>query len=178
MKSGLEFAFGDLLDDIGKWLVIGVLLSGLIEVFLTPLFIETYLGTGFFSMVMMLIISTPLYICATASTPIAAALVLKGLSPGAALVFLLAGPATNVATITVVFNLLGKRSTVIYIVSILISSLALGMAVNEIYRLSGLDLGSWLGNDVEESYSLISILASAILFLLIAKGLISKHLKL
>ncbi len=82
-------------------------------------------GGEFSSLLIMLVVGIPLYICASASTPIAAAMVLKGLSPGAALVFLLAGPATNAATITVIAKHLGRAATIVYISVISILSLIL-----------------------------------------------------
>ena len=86
-------------------------------------------------MLLMLAFSIPLYVCATASTPIAAALILKGISPGAALVFLLAGPATNVASLTVLTGLLGKRATFLYLGSIAVFSLLFGLLVDSLYPL-------------------------------------------
>ncbi len=170
----MQFAFGDLLEDIGSWLLLGVLLAGLIGVFLSPGMIEAYLGDGIFSMLVMLVVATPLYVCATASTPIAAALVLKGLSPGAALVFLLAGPATNVATITVVTRLLGKRTTVIYVASILATSLLFGLMVNGIYEFSGFSMENWKASGGEESHGFIAYVSTLILLFLVFKGFASK----
>lgn len=172
--GGMKFAFGELLDDIGSWLMVGVLLAGLIGVFLSPGMIETYLGDGIVSMLLMLVLATPLYVCATASTPIAAALVLKGLSPGAALVFLLAGPATNVATMTVVSKLLGKKTMLIYLTSILISSLLFGMLVNFIYEVSGLSIQGWISSGSGESHGMIAYAATLILLLLLLKGYMTK----
>lgn len=166
----MRFAFGDLLDDIGSWLMLGVLLAGLIGVFMSPGMIEAYLGDGLFSMVVMLVVATPLYVCATASTPIAAALVLKGLSPGAALVFLLAGPATNVATITVVTRLLGKRTTVIYVASILVTSLLFGLMVNGIYGFSGFSVENWNAAVNPESHGFIAYVSTFVLLFLVGKG--------
>jgi len=170
----MKFAFGELLDDIGSWLMVGVLLAGLIGVFLSPEMIETYLGDGIVSMLLMLVLATPLYVCATASTPIAAALVLKGLSPGAALVFLLAGPATNVATMTVVSKLLGKKTMFIYLTSILISSLLFGMLVNFIYGVSGLSIQGWISSGSGESHGTVAYAATLILILLLLKGYVTK----
>ncbi len=172
----MKFAFGDLLDDIGSWLMLGVLLAGLIGVFLSPGLIEAYLGDGILSMLIMLVVATPLYVCATASTPIAAALVMKGLSPGAALVFLLAGPATNVATLTVVSKLLGKKTTAIYLISILINSLLFGLLVNAIYDFSDLSIQSWVSLGSEENHGLISYTSTFILLFLILKGFSIKFL--
>lgn len=170
----MQFAFGDLLEDIGSWLMLGILLAGLIGVFLSPGLIEAYLGDGLFSMVVMLALATPLYVCATASTPIAAALVLKGLSPGAALVFLLAGPATNVATITVVTRLLGKRTTIIYISTILVTSLFFGVMVDAIYDLSGFSITDWQTTGAELSHGVVAYVSTLILLLLIGRGFVKK----
>jgi len=101
VKSGLKYAFGDLWGDLAGWFLLGLLVGGLITVLVPEDLITTYLGGGFTAMLLMLAVGIPLYICASASTPIAAALILKGVSPGAALVFLLVGPATNVTSLSV-----------------------------------------------------------------------------
>lgn len=125
-------------------------------------------------MLFMLIIATPLYVCATASTPIAAALVLKGLSPGAALVFLLAGPATNAATITVVSRVIGKKATAVYLASIMVCSLLMGLLVNYLYSLLGMDVASWLSNVQEENHGFIAYASTAVLLLLILRGFLRR----
>ena len=84
-------------------------------------------------MLLMLLIGIPIYICATASTPVAAALILKGVSPGAALVFLLAGPATNITSLTVLTGVLGKRASAIYLSTIAVFSILFGLAVDKFY---------------------------------------------
>ncbi|MBF0468404.1 MAG: SO_0444 family Cu/Zn efflux transporter [Desulfamplus sp.] len=173
-KKGMDFAFGELLGDIGPWLLAGIMLAGVITVFVTPGFIESYLGDGIFSMVIMIALATPLYVCATASTPIAAALALKGLSPGAALVFLLAGPATNVATITVASRLLGKKATAIYLASIMGCSLLMGMLTNWIYGQLGLDIAGWVNSDITESHGIVSVIASVVLLILVLRPFIIK----
>ncbi|MBN1637517.1 MAG: permease, partial [Ignavibacteriales bacterium] len=106
------------------------LLAGLISAFIPDNFFELYLNNQFLSMLILLVIAIPLYVCATASTPIAASLILKGLSPGAALVFLLAGPATNAVTISTILKILGKKVLAIYLGSIIIVSLLLGYILN------------------------------------------------
>ena len=128
-------------------------------------------------MLFMLVIATPLYVCATASTPIAAALVLKGLSPGAALVFLLAGPATNAATITVVSRVIGKKATVIYVFSIMMCSLAMGGLVNLVYSVLGLDILSWVAQSQTESHGFIAYTATIVLLLFIGRGFLTKWLR-
>ncbi len=174
IKTGMSFSFGDLLSDIGPWLLFGVGLAAIISVFLSPEFIHSYMGSGFLSMLIMLFLATPLYVCATASTPIAAALALKGLSPGAALVFLLAGPATNIATITVVAKLLGKKVASIYVVAIMCFSLLLGMIVNWLYFSMGLSISNWVQQDSQQAYGIVYSASAVILLLLIGKPWIKK----
>ena len=128
------YGFRDMLDETAHWLVLGVVLAALVAVLLPASVIERYLGGGLVTMLMMLAIGIPIYTCASASTPVAAALVLKGLSPGAALVFLLSGPATNLGAIVVLLKFLGRRVVTIYLVSIALVSLAAGYALDWIYR--------------------------------------------
>jgi len=100
-------------------------------------------------MLIMLVVGIPLYICATASTPIAAALILKGVSPGAALVFLIAGPATNITSLTVLLGLLGKRATIIYLTAIAVLAVIFGLAVDQIYALLGISARATMGRAAE-----------------------------
>jgi uncharacterized membrane protein YraQ (UPF0718 family) len=143
---GLRFAFVDLLRDISGWFLIGMLVAGAISYAIPASFIEQHLGPGFTSLLIMLAIGLPLYVCATASTPIAAALILKGMSPGAALVFLLAGPATNAASFVVIAKMLGKRTAIIYLLSIAGCALLLGLLLNWIYSYFGVDIRASAGH--------------------------------
>lgn len=126
----LKYAFVDFLQDIAKWLIIGLLIAALIAVLIPDDFFSQYIGNDLLSMLMVLIASIPLYVCATGSVPIAAVLLMKGLSPGAALVFLMAGPATNAATITVIGKSLGKKTFLTYLFSIIISSIVFGILID------------------------------------------------
>ncbi len=130
LRSILGYVEYDLLGSIANALLGGLIIAGTITAFIPAGFFERYLGNNFLSMVLMLVVGIPLYVCAAASTPIAASLVMKGISPGAALVFLLTGPATNAITITTVLKVLGKKSTVVYLAAIAIVSLALGYFLN------------------------------------------------
>jgi len=147
--SGLKYAFVDLLGDVGKWFLVGILLAGLISYFIPDTLFESYLSNNFVAMLVMLTAGMPMYVCATSSTPIAAALVLKGLNPGAALVFLLAGPATNVASLSMVAGLLGKRSLLIYLASIAVCSLALGFLTDMLYYGIGITAQASAGQAAE-----------------------------
>jgi len=149
IKAGVGYAFGDLWEDIAKWFLFGVLLAGFITVLIPDDIFSRYLGSGLSAMLLMLAIGIPLYICATASTPIAAALILKGVSPGAALVFLLVGPATNVASLTVLTGILGKRATAIYLGTIAVSAVIFGLVVDHVYAVMGVSAQAMVGQASE-----------------------------
>ena len=149
IKAGVGYAFGELWEDIAKWFLFGLLLAGLITVLIPDDIFSRYLGPGLPAMLLMLLVGIPLYICATASTPIAAALIIKGVSPGAALVFLLAGPATNMASLTVLISVLGKRATAIYLASIAICSVLFGLIVDQIYLYWGISAQAMVGQASE-----------------------------
>lgn len=129
-RVAMEYGFSDMLMDIGQWLLIGIVLAGLITIFVPDDFFLSYRGSYLLNMFLVLLIACPMYVCATGSIPIAAALMLKGLSPGAALVFLMAGPATNMASMMVLGKTLGKKSLVAYIVSIVTGAIAFGLVVD------------------------------------------------
>ncbi len=169
-KEGMHFAFGELLKDVGGWLFFGILLAGLISIFVSQEMVSAVASNDFLSMLVMLVASGPLYVCATASTPVAAALALKGLSPGAALVFLLAGPATNVASLTVISRMLGKRSTLVYLGVIVVMSLLGGLLINALYGWLGFDIRHWVSVSAPEEAGVLSIAASALLTVLVVRS--------
>ncbi len=132
-RAAARYAFGPLMADLTPSFVFGFVLSALIMVLVPDNFVGDQLPGGWPSMLAMLVVGIPVYICATASTPVAAVLVAKGLDPGAALVFLLAGPATNLATLHVVRSFLGRRVLLAYLGSIAACALLMGWVVNGIY---------------------------------------------
>ncbi len=125
-----NYAFIELLQDISKWLALGFLVAALISVILPADFFSMFKGYGFIEILVVLAASIPIYVCATGSIPIAAVLLMKGVSPGAALVFLMAGPATNVATMTVIGKTMGKKSLFIYLGSITGGAIIFGLLTN------------------------------------------------
>ncbi len=126
----LKYAFVDFLQDISKWLLIGIVLAALISVLVPNDLFEHFIGNQWLEMLVILLVSIPLYVCATGSVPIVAVLMLKGLSPGAALVFLMAGPATNIATFTVLRKSIGQKATWIYLFSIILGAVFFGTLIN------------------------------------------------
>jgi hypothetical protein len=167
-KGALRYAFIEMVDDIGVWMLVGVVIAGMISYWVPVDYIHRYIESEFLSLVMMLVIGIPLYVCATASTPIAASLLMKGLSPGAALVFLMAGPATNVATITVLLRVIGKKSTALYLVAIALCSLVLGWLTNRIYDFFQIDIAASVGRMTEIAHGPLSVICSVVFLLLIA----------
>ncbi|MBU1342938.1 MAG: permease [Proteobacteria bacterium] len=167
LKNGLKYAYGELLTDIAKPFTIGIFIAGIITFFFPDDLTLWANDHQFLSMLMMLAAGIPMYVCATSSTPIAAALILKGLNPGAALVFLLAGPATNAATMNIVKNLFNTRALVIYLSMISICSLAMGFFVDFVYTLSGIQASATVGQASELIPYPVQLAAALILALLI-----------
>jgi len=140
IKKMFKYGFFDLIEDIGKWIVIGVFFGGVIGYFVPSNIIERYLGNPELAYPLMLVISIPMYVCATGSIPIAASLIAKGMTPGAGLVFLIAGPATNTATLSFVAGKLGKKALFIYLFAIVFTSLLFGFLIDYIWQILGKDL--------------------------------------
>jgi uncharacterized membrane protein YraQ (UPF0718 family) len=176
LGSGLRYAFTDFWDDLAGYFFLGLLLAGVITVLVPDRFFTEYMGAGLPAMLIMLIAGIPLYVCATASTPIAAALILKGVSPGAALVFLLVGPATNMATLTVLLGTLGKRFTAVYLTAIALCAVLFGLAVDEIYALFNLSASGVVGHAAETVPQWLA-LSGAIVLILISIRPLAKSLK-
>ena len=130
IKEMFRYSFIEFLQDISNWLIVGLLIAALISVLVPNDFFADKIPNDFIGMILILIISIPVYICATASVPVAAVLMLKGLSPGAALVLLMAGPATNAATITMIGKVLGKKSLIGYLGAIITGALLAGLFID------------------------------------------------
>ena len=132
IAAALRYAFVDMMQDIGKWLVTGLVVAGLITIFVPDSFFEVFAHNSLLSMLLVLALAIPMYLCATGSIPIAVALMLKGLSPGTALVLLMAGPAVNVASMLVISKVMGRRTLAIYIGSIIAGAVAFGLAIDHL----------------------------------------------
>jgi len=136
-----RYGFMDFPREIAGWLVFGIILAGALAHFLPKDFMSLHLGSGFKAMAVMALIGIPLYICSTASVPVVAMMVMHGgLSAGAALVFLICGPATNAAGLTMVVKTLGRKTAALYLASIVITSFACGYLLDLLYTSSGTSL--------------------------------------
>lgn len=168
LKGSFRYGFFIFFEDLVWYIVLGFLIASLISVLVPQsFFIDNLKGQGLIPMLAMILVGVPLYICSTSATPIASALILKGVSPGAALVLLLVGPATNVATIIAVRKFLGKRSLLLYIGSIVVLSLLLGFLLNWLYFLLHLSPTAELGQGAELVPKTLKVISTFIFLLMV-----------
>ena len=172
LTSAFRYAFVTLLGDIAKPLVWGLLLGALITVAIPQSISNILIEYSWFSYVIAVAIAVPMYVCATASLPIAAGLMLSGVSAGAAFVFLSAGPATNTVTIGVVKKMLGTRSLYIYLGSIVVGSIVFGLGLDYLFSASDIDPASLI--HMHEESGLIAMLSSVVLWGLVGYLLLRK----
>jgi len=176
-QTALKYAFIEFLQDISKWLMIGLVIAAFISAIIPDGFIENNMSNPLLNMLIVLVASIPMYVCATGSVPIAAALMMKGLSPGAAFVFLMAGPATNAATMTVIKQTMGTKTLISYLSSIIGGALIIGLAVDQMptewFLLPGMEMGSH--NHGAENLGWFSILSAIVLALLLINGIRLKY---
>ncbi|MFN0009535.1 MAG: SO_0444 family Cu/Zn efflux transporter [Planctomycetota bacterium] len=159
----LHYAFVEMMDDLAASLIVGILLSGVIAAAIPPEVFESPIARGFPGMLLMLAFGIPIYVCAAASTPIAATLLLKGMSPGAAFVFLLASPATNLGSLAVLSRHLGKRVVLVQVAALSIVTLALGWIVDLLWRAFGLEVRATPAPEASHAVGWIAIAAAALL---------------
>lgn len=164
-KEFFRYAFLEIPQDIGKWLLLGTVIGGAIATFIPKELFAQYFSYPF-DFVIALVVGIPLYVCATGSIPIAVSLLYKGFSPGAALVFLIAGPATNAITLSFVRAKLGKKSFYIYLLSIIVVAAALGFAFNYIWAILGKDPNLTTGGGQMLPFY-VKVISAVILFIII-----------
>lgn len=174
--AALKYGYIDLVGSIGGWLMAGLLIAALITVYVPADFFSVLGRNPVMSMIAVLVIAVPMYVCATGSIPIAMSLVMKGLSPGTALVLLMAGPAANFASFTLISREMGRKSAVIYLLSIIIGSMAFGLAIDYLlparwFALDAIHSGAHCMNH----FNLFSTVCSAILVVLLAFTFIKRY---
>lgn len=165
---GLKYAATDLVRDTTLWLLVGLFFAALVQTYVPADFLAKW-GDGILAMLVMVLVSVPMYICATASTPIAAGLLLAGVSPGAVLVFMMAGPATNIATLGVVAKELGKRALWGYLGGVLGVALVAGMLVNYLVDTFGFVVMPQIGEEHQMLPEWLVATSGILLALLMAK---------
>ncbi len=175
LQRALRYGFVDMLDDLAPSLLLGLVLSGVIVAALPAGALENPLAHGPVGYFLMLAAGIPLYVCASASTPIAAALIVKGLSPGAAFVFLLAGPATNAASLLVLSRALGARVVAVQVAALSLCALALGFAVDRIYALLEIAPRASIAAEHDHGSMWLSYGSAAVLAVLLLTSLVRTH---
>ncbi|MGL4580656.1 MAG: permease [Shewanella xiamenensis] len=170
---GLKYAATDLVRDTTLWLLVGLFFAALVQTYVPADFLAKW-GDGLLAMLVMVLVSVPMYICATASTPIAAGLLLAGVSPGAVLVFMMAGPATNIATLGVVTKELGKRALYGYLGGVLGVALVAGALVNYLVASFGFEVMPQIGEQHQMLPEWLVATSGIVLALLMAKVVFEK----
>jgi uncharacterized membrane protein YraQ (UPF0718 family)/copper chaperone CopZ len=177
----LNYSFVEFLDDITVQFLFGVIAAGLISyVIPNDYFANTGLNSGIGGMLIMILIGAPMYVCATASIPIAMTLMMKGFTPGVAFVFLAVGPATNAASIMIITKSLGKKVAIIYLLSISVISIIMGYLLDWINSIAGEGYiwhnhDSHNHNDMFLSYE-VKIIIGIIFFIMLMLSLYRKYL--
>ncbi len=176
LKVAFSYAFDELLEDVGKWLVIGLLVSALITVAVPNDFFAALQDYPFLNMLIVLVIAIPMYTCATGSIPIALSLMMKGMTPGAAFLLLMAGPAINTASMLVINKAFGKKQTIIYIVSIVLGAISFGLVMDYLLPSSWFDVSSMSAavSCCEEGHNeWFSIICSVIFVILLIRAFLN-----
>ncbi|KUI98677.1 SO_0444 family Cu/Zn efflux transporter [Vibrio sp. MEBiC08052] len=170
---GQVYAFTDLLGDLSLWLLAGLIISAGV-VALVPYDALAEISRGGWAMVIMALIGVPMYICASASTPLAAGLLMAGVSPGAVLVFLLAGPATNVATLGIVRREMGWHALASYLIGVIGVAIGFGYLTNALVDLWHIDIQSELGSSNSLMPFWLAGLSALFLMLLVGNDLLMR----
>lgn len=176
MLDALRYGFIDLVGSIGSWLVAGLIIAALITVYVPADYFTVIGSKPLLSMVTVLIIAIPMYVCATGSIPIALSLMLKGLSPGTALVLLMAGPAANFASFTLISREMGRKSAIIYLISIVVGAMTFGLIIDYVLPADWFTIrNAQAMAGKEHTFSLLSTASSAVLVILLVVTFIKGH---
>jgi uncharacterized membrane protein YraQ (UPF0718 family) len=172
--KSLHYSVTDLLESSALWLIIGLAFAAIIQTYVPDGFLAQW-GNGLLAMVVMVVISIPMYICATASTPIAAGLLLSGVSPGAVLVFMMAGPATNVASLGVVAKTLGKRAVYAYLFGVIGTAMLFGWLTDYLVETYGFEVAPQIGAEHQMLPHWLVIGSGIVLAFLLVRNLLIKY---
>ena len=163
IAEALRYGLWDLPGMIAGSILAGLLIGGLITAVLPPDAVGAYIGTGVLGVLVATAVAVPLYICSTGSIPIAAAMMVSGFTPGAALAFLIAGPATNAVAITTVRKLLGGRIAILYLTVIFIGSLGFALLFDWLIGVTGWNVTNVAMQHQHQGTSLVGNLSAALL---------------
>ena len=174
--DALRYGYLDLVGSIGGWLVFGLIVAAVITVYVPSDFFSILGDWPLFSMIAVLIIAIPMYVCATGSIPIALSLMMKGLSPGTALVLLMAGPAANFASFALISREMGRKTAIIYLSAIIAGAMAFGLAIDYLLPSGWFDVNALHAHACHQAHlNMFSTVCSAILVALLIVALIRGH---
>ncbi|MDN5278764.1 MAG: uncharacterized protein PWR01_2729 [Clostridiales bacterium] len=168
VAAALKYGLVTLPGEIAKALMVGILIAGLISTFVSSNALNDYLTNYYLTLFLMLAVGVPLYVCSTSSIPIALGFIHLGVSPGAALVFLISGPATNAAAISVVWKVLGKKSAIIYLLTVIFGSLASGMAFDAMNQSFSMNVMNHLHHGSHDGSDWFSIISAVVMLVVLA----------
>ena len=176
IKKVFQYGYVEMMEDIGKMLLFGLVLAGLISYFVPDNFFTIFKGNTILTMLLILVVAIPMYVCATGSIPIAIALMMKGMSPGTALVLLMAGPAANIASMMVIGKVLGKKTFIIYLITLVIGAIGFGLFMDKFLPASWFDVSNFgmATHHHNGGFYYFKIVCSFILFALLANSILFK----
>ena len=176
IKRVFQYGYVEMMEDIGKMLLFGLIIAGLIAYFVPDNFFTIFKGNTLLTMLLVLVVAIPMYVCATGSIPIAIALMMKGMSPGTALVLLMAGPAANIASMMVIGKVLGKKTFVIYLITLVIGAIGCGLIMDNFLPAGWFDVSNFgmAAHNHHGGFYYFKVVCSFILFALLANSILFK----
>ena len=177
LMDALRYGFVEMLQDVGKWLVVGLLIAALITVAVPNEWLAALHDYKILNMLIVLAVAIPMYVCATGSIPIAVSLMAKGLTPGAALVLLMAGPAVNSASMLVIGKVFGRRTLSLYILSIVVGAMLFGLGIDYLLPQEWFAVNTFFagGESCAHCLSLADWLFAALFVVLLIHALLRQH---
>ena len=177
LKSAFQYGYVEMMEDIGKMLLLGLIVAGLIAYFVPDNFFTVFGNNTLLTMLLVLLVSIPMYVCATGSIPIAIALMLKGMSPGTALVLLMAGPAANIASMLVIGKVLGRKTFALYLATLAIGAVTFGLVIDNCLPASWFEVSNFVTTAHHTGHwHCFRVICSCILLLLFINAtLLHKH---
>lgn len=177
LLASARYGFVDMVQHVGKWLVIGLVVAALITVFVPDDLFVSLARYPLLAMLVMVSVAIPMYICATGSIPIALSLMLKGLTPGVAFVMLMAGPAANFASVMVLHRAMGGKATAIYVASVVLTAISVGLAIDLLLPAAWFVPNAAVAHACcgEHSFSLFDMACSAALVLMLVNAFIQNR---
>ena len=175
LKSVFQYGYVEMMEDIGKMLLFGLIVAGLIAYFVPDNFFTIFGNHTLLTMLLVLVVAIPMYVCATGSIPIAIALMLKGMSPGTALVLLMAGPAANIASMLVIGKVLGRKTFLLYLATLVFGAIASGLIIDNFLPASWFDVSNFgMAAHHGGHFYCFKVVCSVILLILFANALLFK----